>query len=364
MTATPFPTVPPRGVEPAHPAGARAAGGPLTPDALGARFVTPPDPRPLLFVVVDTEEEFDWNAPLSRQQTAVRAMRALERGHVLLRGFGVRPTYVIDYPVATRPDGYRPVLDLVKDGSCAIGAHLHPWVTPPHLECVTGANSYGCNLPAALERAKIERLRDAVAERFGAPRAFKAGRYGFGRSTAAALDALAFDVDLSINPTLRPTADGGPSFAAFDSRPFLFGRRPLLELPCTHDYVGRAGRFRRPLHRAASGAVGRRLRAPAVLARAGLVNHVMLSPESSSLTEMIALATDLHRQGLTTFSLTFHSPSLEPGHTPYVRSAIALVHFLDRIRGFCDFFFGTLGGACGTPAEFRLAALASRDMTS
>ena len=32
-------------------------------------------PTPILLVVVDTEEEFDWNAPLSRENTTVREYR-------------------------------------------------------------------------------------------------------------------------------------------------------------------------------------------------------------------------------------------------------------------------------------------------
>jgi hypothetical protein len=50
--------------------------------------------------------------------------------------------------------------------------------------------------------------------------------------------------------------------------------------------------------------------------------------------------------------MTLHSPSLVPGHTPYVRDPQALDAFLDRVDNYCQFFFGTLQGAADTPEDF------------
>lgn len=331
----------------------------LVPADLGARYIAPRDSRPTLFAVVDTEEDFEWHAPFSRENVSVGSMRQAGRGQAVLDRYNVRPTYVVDYPVATQPDGYAALLDIWKAGACSIGAHLHPWVTPPFEETVSRPNSYACNLPPDLERRKIASIAEAIAERFDRPTVYKAGRYGFGRFTGAALEDLGFEVDLSINPTLARSDDGGPSFEAFDSRPFFFGARNLLELPCTHGYSGWSGPLRQPLHRLASGRFPQALRAVGVLARIGAVNRVMLSPEGNTLAEMIALTRTLHREGLRAFTMTFHSSSLEPGHTPYVRSQADLDALLDRIRAYCDFFFGDLGGTTSTPMAYRKACLAS-----
>ncbi len=83
------------------------------------------------------------------------------------------------------------------------------------------------------------------------------------------------------------------------------------------------------------------------------VNKVMLSPEGSTLAELKALTTSLFRRGVRTFSLTLHSPSVEPGCTPYVRTDADLGRFIDRIVAYCEFFFGELGGVPCTPEEFR-----------
>ena len=61
----------------------------------------------------------------------------------------------------------------------------------------------------------------------------------------------------------------------------------------------------------------------------------------------------LLRDGLTMFSLTFHSPSVVPGHTPYVRSHADLSTFLKTIERYFEFFFGELGGQPSTPERFR-----------
>ena len=58
---------------------------------------------PELIVVVDTEEEFDWTAPFARENVATGSIPAQARAHDIYDRFGVVPTYVIDYPVATDP---------------------------------------------------------------------------------------------------------------------------------------------------------------------------------------------------------------------------------------------------------------------
>jgi hypothetical protein len=311
--------------------------------------------RPVLFLVVDTEEEFDWNAGFSRQATRVTCTKEVARLQAVAARYGVKPTYVIDYPIATDPVAAGVFGALVDADTCTIGAHLHPWVNPPFLETLSSANSYGCNLEPGLERRKIAALKEAIGERLGIDaRAYKAGRYGFGPSTARSLEALGFDVDLSVNPFMDFTADGGPSFATMDARPSTFGRsRTLVEIPCTTGFVGIARTAGRALHGLASTPVGTRTHLPGVLARLGVLNKVMISPEGFTFDEMRALALQLYADGVRTFSLTLHSPSLAAGHTPYAATADDVDGLLATIDRFLEFFFDTLGGVPATPAGFH-----------
>jgi hypothetical protein len=313
-----------------------------------------PKTTPLLFVIVDTEEEFDWNAPFSRANTSVRAIRRIDRLQDVLAARGVVPTYVVDFPIASQADGFGPLKAFADAGAARIGAHLHPWVTPPFDEEVNGRNSFGCALGQALEAAKIQTLTTQIADAFGrSPVVYKAGRYGFGPTTAASLEALGFAVDVSVNPRMNYVSQGGPSFDAFDTTPFMFGdQRRLLEIPCTTDYTGAAGSLAPALHRLVSRPALARTRLTGIMSRLHVVNKIMLSPEGSTLAEMKALSRSLFRRGVRTFSLTMHSPSVEPGCTPYVRNTADLGEFLDRVAGYCDFFLGELGGAASTPEDF------------
>ncbi len=106
-------------------------------------------------------------------------------------------------------------------------------------------------------------------------------------------------------------------------------------------------------HRPAPGRTLAPFRAVGIAAGLGLVNKVMLSPEGNTLAEMQALTRSLVSRGVRTFSMTLHSPSVQPGCTPYVRSEQDLDQFLTRIDAYCGFFLGESGGVASTPEEFR-----------
>jgi hypothetical protein len=260
---------------------------------------------------------------------------------------------VIDYPVAAQMDGSKPLLELFRSGACALGAHLHPWVNPPHSETVGPEASFTCNLDPDLQAQKLEALTAVISERFDLrPRVFKAGRYGIGRATTDVLARMDYRVDSSVCPSMDFTPAGGPSFVAFDAQPF-FLTPTLREGPCTVDYVGWMGPARRAVHRLADTPALERVRAVGALSRMRAVRRIMLSPEGNTLEEMCTLARVLHRRGLRVFTLSYHSPSLEPGHTPYVRTAQDLDRLLACLDGFCEFFMTELRGRTTTSEELR-----------
>jgi hypothetical protein len=310
---------------------------------------------PNLFVVIDTEEEFDWGAPLSRANQGVTAIRHLHRALRILEHHGITPTCVIDYPVAAHRDGFEPIKELSDSGAVRIGAHLHPWVNPPFDEPVNRHTSYACNLAPDLEAAKLSALKSEIAEHLGViPRIYKAGRYGFGHSTVDALERLEFDIDTSINPSMDYSADGGPCFGDFDAMPFFFGaRRRLMEIPCTTAYVGAWPAVGPAIEQIASTRAGSRTHVGGICSRLRIAEKLHLSPEHSSLEDMKRLTRTLLARGVRTFALTFHSPSVVPGHTPYVRTQRDLDELLERLDAYCDFFRGELGGTAIGPLEFQ-----------
>ena len=323
-----------------------------------------PGQRPVLLVIVDTEGEFAWDQPFNRSAigTTSIASQPLMHARVFDR-FGIIPTYMVDWPVATTPASVATLRRLLDAGRCEIGAHLHPWVSPPYEEALSDFNSYGGNLPRQLEYDKLRLLTETIADAFGKqPLAFKAGRYGLGPHTAESIASLGYGVDASVVPYSAFTADGGPDFRAFDEHPYWFraGTRELLELPVTTGYCGWLRRCGQRLYDAAQRPWPRRMRLGGVLARSRALERVRLSPEVASGAEMRRLTGALLAGGCQVFSLTYHSPSLMPGHTPYVRSEADLERLIATVHDYCAWFRDEVGGEFMSLSQLRQALAAQR----
>lgn len=323
----------------------------------------PPGSPPVLAVIVDTEEEFDWTRPFSREATGVSSIMRQGSMHALFRRHGIVPSYLMDWPVATTPDSVAFLRRLLERGECEIGAHLHPWVNPPHEEEVTTPNSYGGNLPPDLERRKIAALTAAVERAFGRhPRVFKAGRYGLGPATHGTLVELGYEVDASVVPHTTFESDGGPDFRAVPDRPFWTGPGGrLLELPVSVGFAGLLAAKGPAIFPRIEAPLARRLRLPGVAARCGLLERIPLTPEGCGADELKRLTRAMVARGHRVLSLCYHSPSLVPGHTPYVRDETQLRAFLGTCDAYFDFFAREIGGRFATPAEILAACRAGRE---
>ena len=315
----------------------------------------PEDHPPVLLVVIDTEEDFDWREPFDRGKTSVESMRHIGRVQSIFDEFGIRPIYVIDYPIASQAVGYRLLREYVEAGLATVGAHLHPWVSPPFEEEVNPYNSYPGNLTAELERSKLAHLTDTIEANLGRrPTIYKAGRYGFGPNTSRLLEHLGYQVDLSPCSAFDMGADGGPDWSEIPHTPYRFGERgELVGFPTTGAYVGWLSSLAPALYRSAQRPPLRWLRAPGILSRLGALERLMLSPEGYSLEHLKHLSRALLARGPQVLTFSFHSPSVEPGHTPYVRSESELKEFLATCRQYFEFFLGELGGATMGALELR-----------
>jgi hypothetical protein len=273
--------------------------------------------RPRFWVTIDTEEDFDWEAPFTRTGHRLASVPALADCQTYFERAGVKPIYLVDWPIVADDRAVEILGAARKAGRCDIGAQLHPWVTPPHDEEVGERNSYTGNLPVELQRAKMTALRDAIRDRFGAaPTAYRAGRYGLGPDTATILAELGFRCDTSVRSGFDYRAGHGPDYRDAPLYPWWVGTAhgPVLEMPVTTVFGGLFGRAGRWLyHRTSSNS-------HAALARLGLAERIALTPEgipAERACKAIDIAIDM-RLPVLTFS--FHSPSLQPGNTPYVRS--------------------------------------------
>jgi len=345
------------------PAGTPETGLGATASILDRRFHTPAAPRPeseppLLLTMVDAEEAFDWSRPFCREARDVTSMRSQHLAHRVFERHGVVPVYLADYPVVSQDDGRATLREMLRGGHCEVGAQLHPWVNPPFTETLDQANSFAGNLPVPTELAKAAALTDALGEAFGQhPLIYRTGRFGVGPRTADILKHLGYAADSSVAACWPPAMARGDADAWAPSRaPYWVDReQSLMEIPVSVSLVGRlAGRPGRHLapwlfHPGAG-------RLPGLAARLGLLERIRLTPEGMTLEEAKRLTRALHAAGHRVFVLTYHSPSLVPGNTPYVRNLAERDAFLDWLDGYYAFFREEIGGRNASWRDVRYPA--------
>ncbi|GGC36119.1 hypothetical protein GCM10011371_24380 [Novosphingobium marinum] len=281
-------------------------------------------------LTVDTEEEFDWSAPLDRSSHSLLTVPTLRKFQQFCEGFAVAPIYLVDYPVASSPAAIEVLGEAVREGRADIGVQLHPWVNPPFDEELSDRNSFAGNLPPDLEREKFSRLRDLIEKSFGAaPLIYRAGRYGIGPNTAGMLVEGGIAIDTSVRSQFDYSYMGGPNFREHPLRPYWTGEPGgLMELPLTTVWWGmlrQLGPLIYPLLWRAPSLRG-------VLSRAGMLERIALTPEGITAEEAIRGIDIALDDGLPLLVLSFHSPSIAPGHTPYVRNEQDLDAFYDWWR--------------------------------
>jgi hypothetical protein len=299
--------------------------------AASQRVQFPADFGQRFILTVDTEEEFDWGLPIQREGFTLHSVARLIRFQEFCEGAGVVPIYLVDYPIATSPAACEALRPAIAAGKAEVGVQLHPWVSPPHDEEVNEFNSFAGNLPASLEREKFRRLRDAIEQGFGAtPLIYRAGRYGLGPETASILTDHGLAIDSSVRSRFDYSVGGGPNYRDHPVVPWWVDReRGLMELPLTTVYWGLLRQFGPWLY-------PKMWRVPqlrGLLAKIAMLERIPLTPEGVTLEEAIRGIDIAIDEGLPVLVFSFHSPSLAPGFTPYVRSEDDLDAFYDWWRG-------------------------------
>jgi len=304
-----------------------------------------PKDRVLLLVSLDTEED-NWYR--SRDNVTVENICELRRLAALFDRLGVRPTYFTTYHVAKEPWA-ADVLREVCDGDRGeIGAHLHPWNTPPLTEAFVARNSMLKNLPAELQLAKLRELTATLEQAFGrTPRSFRAGRYGLGPDTVASLGACGYRVDSSVSPFINlEKMDDGPTFVGAPITPYRLGPDrdvrepepggPVLEIPLSYGFNRNPFGFWDPARRLLEAAPFRWLHLAGIAHRTGLLRRVSLSPELHSVADMLTLSRRLLEQGVPYLQLAWHTPSLKPGLSPFAATAADVARLYAAVEAYLE----------------------------
>jgi hypothetical protein len=282
-----------------------------------------------IVVTVDTEADGQWDhgRPLATENVA-----AWPPFQALCERSGVVPTYLITSEIAEDPAAAAFLRALAGSGAAEVGAHLHPWTTPPFddmpgLTRNDPLHTYPCQLEPEVLRAKLAALTAQVEAAAGArPTSYRAGRFGLDAGGARALADLGYVVDSSVTPFVswaknagRPGWGGGPDFRAHGAYPFRVagtGEPGLVELPVTilptYSLTRRVGWLRdhweaRPLR------VARR-----ALRVGSRPQPLWLRPRPEYvLADLQALVVEAERRQLPYAVFMFHSSELLAGASPY-----------------------------------------------
>ena len=195
-------------------------------------------------VTIDTEEEREWGSDyLDHTHYTVKNISFIKPLQEIFDKYGVKATYLIDYPVAADAEASGILKEFQDNHQAEIGMHLHPWVNPPYEEERTVANSFPSNLPPELQFKKMKLLTDVISEAVGQrPVTYRAGRYGFNESSVKILEELGYLVDTSVVPFRERKQAFEPTFGWLpNTEPYFLnpdnikekGDSKLLEVPLT-----------------------------------------------------------------------------------------------------------------------------------
>jgi peptidoglycan/xylan/chitin deacetylase (PgdA/CDA1 family) len=310
-----------------------------------------------LLVGIDTEGDNQWDAA-ARANQRFENIYALPRLHALFVKHGVRPTYVITYPVAQDPRSADVLRGLLAGGDCEIGAHHHAWETPPCTEEDVRRHPYASALPRTQFEAQLASLTDAIAQAVGTrPVSYRSGRFGFSAAHVAGLERLGYRVESSVAPLFYESHKGGPAFVEAPLTPYFLaydsattaGTSDVLEVPVSAGLDRRLPRWIQHAYARAPWPYNTKR----ILRALRIARMRWLRPSYSSLDDMIALARDLARSQEPVLNLLFHSSEAIVGGSPYNRTPGELDAFLERLDRFLAFAIRDLEAAPATFTEFR-----------
>lgn len=297
-----------------------------------------------LLVTIDTEED-NWG--YVRQGITVENIQSIPKVQHIFDSYGIRPVYLCNTPVVTDPVSIDILRAIFEQGKCDIGTHLHPWNSPPIKENLTEFNSQLKNLPYELIKAKLDNLTKRIIEEFGIqPIIFRAGRWGLGENVVKVLIELGYKIDTSVTPfTSWESYGNGSDFSSSPFKPYIINldhgiakvaarESNILEVPVSIGFNRTPFSFCSSVYDIIGKSPLRKIRLLGFCDRTRLLQKIWLSPEFNTAKEMLSFSKILLNNGINLLNFTFHSPSLKPGLSLFVRSEKELTLFLKNIEDY------------------------------
>lgn len=296
--------------------------------------------RPIFILTVDTEEEWDWGGSFPAPPFSTENIKYIPKFQEFCKSLNVFPTYFVDYAVVDNISNREILSHYFANGECDIGAHLHPWCTPPISEQISEHNSHALNLTIDLFEQKMISLTELMKESFNIhPFSFRSGRWGLNGQMLKVLAKLGYQVDSSVRPYYRdscfdyhhaPTRPYWPSYN--DIQVPDNSQKEILEIPTSSGFNHRWFEQMDSIHTLLSQSPVNKLRIIGILWKLGLMRKITVTPEGTTLKDLCRCIDMCVRRGDPVINLFFHSSDLMPGNTHYVKNADDLAAFYQTIE--------------------------------
>jgi hypothetical protein len=301
-------------------------------------------------VSLDVEEEGLFSGTYPRHGAGLGNIACLERLAFLPTEFGLPLTWLCDYPVLADGPSRDILAGLLARLGGELGAHLHPWNTPPFPDMPWPEPVSTAVMPLEIFRAKLDSLQAAIQDFAGAPAvSFRMGRWNLFARAMAVLPEAGFLVDSSVAPLRH--VPGGPDHFLAPADPYWL--RPagphgprLLEAPTTQlPLIPGTPRLAWAL--ATAWPRGRNAVLGGFLKTLTLGVNPVWMPEAT-----MRLAALAHvRRGGRVLTLFWHSSELLPGGSPHFPDQAAVDAFLAKVRRFAGWLRRTFEVRGATLAE-------------
>ncbi len=307
-----------------------------------------------LLVTIDVEEEGLFTGQYLHGEAGVENVLELSLLDPIFRRLHIHPTLLISYQVARHKPHLDYLLGLKEKWQGEIGAHLHPWNTPP-IQSLPYAHPIPSQLmPEELLMSKLATLLEALSAMGVEARSFRMGRFSMGPKMFSILRQAGILVDSSIVPTRKEY--GGPEYLVAPIDPYFpdpedlssRGNSPVLEIPLTVLPII-------PKLDLALDWIAKKI-PESTAAASWFLKYVGSLPAQPMLVGINRLKTAVrlhrHRNG-TTVTLYFHSSELMPGACPQHPTKRHVEKFLQRLEKFLFWLCEEQGAISITLSECR-----------
>lgn len=205
--------------------------------------------KPFFIITIDTEGDNLWSKPTS---ITTENAKFIPRFQKLCEINGLKPTYLVNFEMATNLYFQKFLKQLLREKVAEIGLHIHSWNSPPIVNLTPNDNRYHPYL-IEFDELVIEQkasflsdyIQNIAQEKLVSHRA---GRWALNEKYLSILNKLGYFVDCSVTPYVSwtnilgaPNGLGGTDYSKYPTIPYFMdlndiskeGSSSFLQVPVT-----------------------------------------------------------------------------------------------------------------------------------